>query len=70
MMRSKARRRISPRSRGGCAAHSAWTAHAASSAARASSGVASATSTSVSVVDGSSTASVSPPPASRHSPPM
>jgi hypothetical protein len=40
---SKTARRISPRSRGGVAAHSDCTAHAASSAAIASSGVPSAT---------------------------
>jgi hypothetical protein len=67
---SNARRRISPRSRGGCAAHSDWTATHASRAAVASPGVASATSTSDSPVAGSSTASVAPPAASRHSPPM
>ena len=58
---SNARRRISPRSRGGCTAHSSCTAQAASSAALASSGVASATLASVSPVDGSSTSSVAPP---------
>src|SRR5215210_2551646 len=67
---SKALRRISPRWRGGCLAHSAWALLAASSAARASSGCASATSHRLSPVEGSSTASVSPPTASRHSPPM
>jgi hypothetical protein len=63
---SQARRRISPRSRGGCAAHSAWTAQHASSAALASSGVASATAAIASPVEGSSTSSVAPPDASRH----
>src|SRR3954469_19872478 len=66
---SNARRRISPRSRGGCAAHSSCTAQAASRAALASSGVASATLAIASPVDGSSTSKVPPPP-SRHSPPM
>ena len=46
------------------------TAQAASSAALASSGVASATLAIVSPVDGSSMSSVAPPDASRHSPPM
>ena len=49
---SHARRRISPRSRGGWAAHSACTATHASSAAVASSGVASATSAKLSPVGG------------------
>ena len=67
---SHERRRISPRSRGGCAAHSAWTSTQASRAAFASSGVASATEAIASPVEGSSTSSLSPPLASRHSPPM
>src|SRR5918993_1513722 len=67
---SKARRRISPLSRGGCFDHSACASSAAASAAIASSGVASAISQSGSAVEGSSTASVSPPEASRHSPPI
>jgi hypothetical protein len=65
---SKARRRISPRSRGGCAAHSSCTATQDSSAATASAGVALATSAIVSPVEGSSTGIVPSP--SRHSPPM
>jgi len=58
---SNARRRISPRSRGGVAAHAGWVSCAASSAAIASAAVASAISHSVSPVAGSSTANVVPP---------
>ncbi len=67
---SNARHRISPRSFGGVAAQPGWLVTAASSAALASSGVASATSQSGSPVEGSSTVNVSPALASRHSPPM
>src|SRR5215212_6317291 len=67
---SKALRRISPRWRGGCFAQSAWASTAASSAASESSGCASATSQRLSPVAGSSTASVPPSLASRHSPPI
>src|SRR6476646_3126149 len=61
---------MSPRSRGATARHSGNVSCAAPRAALASSTVASATSASVSPVAGSSTASVPPSPASRHSPPM
>src|SRR5918993_2711585 len=67
---SKARRRISPRSRGGCFDHSACASSAAPSAAMASSAVPSAISQSGSAVEGSSTMSVPPPEALRHSPPI
>jgi hypothetical protein len=55
---------------GGVADHSACLATAASSAALASSALASAISHNASPVAGSSTVSVAPPLASRHSPPM
>src|SRR6476619_4790476 len=61
---------MSPRSRGATSRHDPNVSSAAVSAALASSTVASATATSVSPVDGSSTSSVEPSPASRHSPPM
>src|SRR3954451_2888997 len=67
---SKARRRISPRSRGAVAAHSAWVLAAASIAAIPSSGEASATSQRISPVDGSSTGNVFPSAASRSRPPI
>ncbi len=67
---SNARRRISPRSRGGVAAHSPWTPAAASSAARASSARPSATSVSIEPSAGSSTGKRPPPAASTHCPAM
>ena len=67
---SKAFQRIPARSLGGEAAHSFWVSTAASSAAIASSVVASATSAIGSSVAGSITSSVAPPVPSRHSPPM
>src|SRR3954468_5633518 len=70
VMRSYARRRMSPRSRGGWLRNSWKVSCAAASAASASSPVASATSTSVSPVAGSSTGIVPPSPPSRHWPPM
>jgi hypothetical protein len=65
---SKTARRISPRSRGAVAAHSACMPAAASSAAIASSGVASATAVNTWSSDGSSTLNVDLP--SRSSPPI
>ncbi len=67
---AKARRRISPRSRGAIAANPAWAATAAASASIPSSGPASATSQSTLPVAGSSTGSVAPDVAGRHDPPM
>src|SRR4051812_50126508 len=66
---SNARRRISPRSRGGCFPHSGWIAQQASSAPFASSGGASATLVSTSPVEGASTSSAAPPGASPPPPP-
>ena len=68
--RSKARRRISPRSRGGVRAQSAWAATAASRASMASPGEPSATSVSTEPSAGSSTSKRSPPVASRQLPSM
>src|SRR4051794_34068362 len=67
---SKALRRISPRSRGGCSRQLSCAATAASRAAMASSSPASATSHSGSPVDGSSTDTVPPPDPPRPPPPM
>ena len=68
--RSKARRRISARSRGAVRAQEAWTLSAASSAARASSLVAEASVASTSPVAGSWTSNVPPSDASTHLPPI
>src|SRR5918997_1116134 len=67
---SKALLRISPRWRVAVLAQPAWALSAASSAASASSGCPSATSQRLSPVAGSSTESVPPSLASRHSPPI
>ncbi len=64
----QARRRISPRSRGGVAAHSVCASTAASNADAASSACPSATWHSRLLVPGSSTQKPPPPLASRHSP--
>ena len=70
MIASNDRRRISPRSRGALAAHSAWAATAASSAAMASSVVPSATSVITESSAGSCTWNLDPLPDSRHCPAM
>src|SRR3954451_15903627 len=70
MIASKERRRISPRSRGAVAAHPAWAATAASSAAIASVVSPSATSVITDSSAGSWTSNLLPEPDSRHCPPM
>src|ERR1700754_3317001 len=70
MITSYARRRISPRSRGGIPAKDCCAAAAAASASIPSSGLASATSQRALPVAGSSTVRVRPDAARRHSPPM
>ncbi len=67
---SKAVRRISPRSRGAVAAHSAWAPAAASRAATASAVEASATSVRTEPSAGSITSKRLSPSAARHPPPM
>src|SRR5262245_16874105 len=70
MIASKERRRISPRSRGAVAAHSACASTAASSAAIASEVSPSATSVITDSSAGSCTSNLLPEPDSRHCPPM
>src|SRR4051812_35851169 len=70
MIASNDRRRISPRSRGAVAAQSAWADAAASSAARASSVLPSATSVITESSAGPRTSNLEPVLDSRHCPPM